>query len=168
MAMSLRNSAALLCAALALVACGHKAAADAPKPIPSGLLLDDKGVIMPLDKAIAQISFRPIVPSTDPIAIAVIPPLGNADTQDTRGIAFEYDAGGDTMVLSEWPGQTFRIVFGKHDASEKPCVPMIYSNNGVVWTTPSGLVMTLQPDGDTARAKVIREARALIARGACK
>jgi len=43
-----------------------------------------------------------------------------------------------------------------------------YMHNGVVWTTPHGIAMTLQPDGDATYATVEREARALLARGACR
>jgi len=121
-----------------------------------------------LQKAVRLVSFRPVLPAANPLAIAIIPPLGNEDTIATRGIAFEYDANGAPMLLSEWPAQSFRIAFGKRDATDPPCALVRYMHNGVVWTTPHGIAMTLQPDGDATYATVEREARALLARGACR
>ncbi len=113
--------------------------------------------------AIHLISFNPLLPVERIGAAAIIPPLGNDDTLANRGIAFEYATGGAKMLLSEWPPQNFRIAFAGRDASAAPCKPMAYKPFGVVWTTPKGLVLTLQPDATAAR--VAREARALIARG---
>jgi len=163
-----RRSIAAL-AALALAACAHGAQAPSDSPPPAtGLLIDKRGVVTTLQKAVRLVSFRPVLPAADPLAIAIIPPLGNEDTIATRGIAFEYDANGAPMLLSEWPAQSFRIAFGKRDATDPPCALVRYMHNGVVWTTPHGIAMTLQPDGDATYATVEREARALLARGACR
>jgi hypothetical protein len=171
----LRDLGAWLAAA-ALCACAHDGAAPTPAPSPtitpdakaSGLLIDQRGVATTLARAVRVISFKPFLPRAVFRAVAVIPPLGNEDTPANRGLAFEYVVGGRTMVLSQWPAQNFRIAFADHDVSATPCKPVPYSHNGVVWTTPHGLVMSLQPDGSAKVAQVASEARALIARGACR
>lgn len=165
---SARDLAALLIAC-ALIACGRSAPGPSDSPAPAtGLLIDGRGVPTTLAKAVRQISFRPVLPVPDPLAIAVIPPLGNQDTIATRGIAFEYDANGISMLLSEWPAQNFRIAFRALDATASPCTIVRYMHDGVVWTTPHGVVMSLQPDGEATIATVRREAQALLARGACR
>ena len=164
--------------ALALAACSN---ASAPAPSPSqvpthrarpdasatGLLLDQRGVAMPLAKAVREIAFRPFFPPVRYTAVAVIPPLGNDDLAANRGIAFEYGPRGSRHPLGV-AQQTFRITIAGHDATATPCKPVRYSQNGVVWTTPHGLVMTLQPDGTTTAAAIATRARALIAHGACR
>lgn len=163
--------------ALALAACTN-APAPAPTATPdgprtpdksaTGLLLDQRGVAMPLEKAVREIAFRPFLPPERYTAVAVIPPLGNDDSPANRGIAFEYGPRGAATILSEWPRQNFRISVAGRDATATPCMPVPYSRNGVVWTTPHGLVMTLQPDGKTSVAAIAERARTLIARGACR
>ncbi len=168
----LRRIAALL-ATLALAACAHDAPAQQPDPnavstpdaSASGMLLDGRGIAMPFEKAVHLISFKPFLPIEHADAVAVIPPLGSDDSLANRGIAFEFGANGAKMILSEWPAQNFRIAFAGHDASADPCKPVAYSHNGVVWTTPQGLVLTLQPDGGAKAARIVREANALIAHG---
>ncbi len=168
----LRRLAAPL-VALALAACAHPApvqetdpnAVRTPDASASGMLLDGRGVAMSFEKAVHLISFAPLLPIERVDAIAVIPPLGNDDSLANRGIAFEFTANGAKMILSEWPAQNFRIAFAGHDASAVSCKPVAYSHNGIVWTTPKGLVLTLQPDGGAKAARIAREANALIARG---
>ena len=123
---------------------------------------------MRLEDAVRRIGFRAFVPSAQLAAIAVIPPLGGDDTRQDRGIAFEYDAEGDALLLSQWPEQHFQIVVGKNDLTRLTCAPVPFKADGFIWTTHSALVMTLQPDGKVAPTRVAREARRLIASGACK
>lgn len=173
MVISLLRNLAVPIVALAFAACAHAVppsttspdAVRTPDSSATGMLLDGRGVAMPFGTAIHLISFKPYLPAERIGAVAVIPPLGSDDTLANRGIAFEYTKGGAKMILSEWPAQNFRIAFAGHDASAAPCKPVAYSHNGVVWTTPKGLVLTLQPDGGATAARVTREARALIARG---
>ncbi|HKE37382.1 MAG TPA: hypothetical protein VKB39_08115, partial [Candidatus Baltobacteraceae bacterium] len=102
----------LIAAAIALSACGggkqHEAAADATPP---PLLIDGRGTAMPLEQAVTHIGFRPYVPA-QAIAFAVLPPLGDLDTNEHRGLGVEYQAGRNAMLLSEWPKQGFSIQFG--------------------------------------------------------
>lgn len=157
----------LIAAAIALSACGggqqHAAAADATVP---PLLIDGRGTVMPLEQVVTHLAFRPYVPA-QAIAFAVLPPLGGADTNEHRGIAVEYQAGRNAMLLSEWPKQGFIIQFG-HGGALSECRPEHYSTTSVAWTTPGKLVMTVQPDGPVDETDVDREARRLIAAGACR
>lgn len=155
----------LIAAAIALSACGGQkhAASDATPP---PLLIDGRGITMPLEQVVTHIGFRPYVPD-QAIAFAVLPPLGDADTNEHRGIGIEYQAGRNAMLLSEWPKQGFSIGFG-HAGVLNECRPEHYSTTSVAWTTPGNLVMTLQPDGPIDASDVDREAQRLIRAGACR
>ncbi|MGZ3496925.1 MAG: hypothetical protein ACXWNK_10255 [Vulcanimicrobiaceae bacterium] len=165
--MRIITVAATLVLSAALGACSK---APAPEPASSAprLMIEDRGVTMRLEDAVRNIGFRAFVPSAQPAAIAVIPPLGGADTRENRGIAFEYDAGGDALLLSQWPEQRFQIAVGHDDLTQLICAPVPFKADGFIWTTHSALVMTLQPDGKVASARVAKEARRLIASGACR
>ena len=152
---------------LCVAACGHKQAAEEVSS-PPPLLLDERGTTMPFEQVVTHIAFRPFVPSSQVLAYAVLPPLGDLDTNEHRGIGIEYVVGGSAMVLSQWPRQRFDIAFGRGEAAVKPCTPTHYSTQAVAWTTARGLVMTLQPDGAVPPAAVEQEARRLIRSGACR
>lgn len=155
----------LIAAAIALSACGgqKQAASDATPP---PLLIDGRGTTMPLEQAVTHVNFRPYVPA-QAMAFAVLPPLGDTDTNEHRGIGVEYQTGRNAMLLSEWPKQGFSIQFG-HSGILGNCRPEHYSTTSVAWTTPGNLVMTLQPDGPVDAAEVNREAQRLIRAGACR
>jgi hypothetical protein len=156
----------LIVAAIALSACGGGGKHADSDGTPPPLLIDGRGTTMPLEKAVTHIAFRPYVPA-QAIAFAVLPPLGDLDTNEHRGIGVEYQAGRNAMLLSEWPKQGFSIAFG-HSGIVSDCKPAHYSTTSVAWTTPGNLVMTLQPDGPVNASDVDREARRLIAAGACR
>ena len=153
----------LIAAAIALSACGGQkhAAPDASTP---PLLIDGRGTTMPLEEAVTHIAFRPYVPA-QAIAFAVLPPLGDLDTNEHRGLGVEYLAGRNAMLLSEWPKQNFTIEFG-HSGALHECRPVHYSTTSVAWTSGK-LVMTLQPDGPADATTVDREAQRLVRAGAC-
>jgi hypothetical protein len=151
---------------LALCACGgHKPVQPASSAPP--LLLDGRGTVMPLEQVVTHLSFRPYVPE-QALEYAVLPPLGGADTDAHRGIGIEYVSGRTAMLLSEWPKQNFNIAFGAGRTMLSPCTPTHYSATAVGWTTPSNVLMTLQPDGPVRPRTVEREARRLIRAGACR
>jgi hypothetical protein len=154
-----------IAAVIALSACSgqNHPASDASMP---PLLIDGRGTTMPLEQVVTHIAFRPYVPA-QAIAFAVLPPLGNVDTNDHRGIGVEYLAGRNAMLLSEWPKQGYTIQFG-HRGAVHECRPEHYSTTSVAWTTPNGLVMTLQPDGPVDATGIDREAQRLIGAGACR
>lgn len=153
-------------AILFLSACGaqKQQAANAGATTPP-LLIDGRGTTMPLEQVVTHIAFRPYVPA-QAIAFAVLPPLGDSDTNEHRGIGVEYQAGHDAMLLSEWPRQRYAIQFGHSMLGE--CRPEHYSTTSVAWITPGKLVMTLQPDGPVGATDIDHEAQRLIAAGACE
>lgn len=152
----------------AMLGACSKTPAPEPSSSPPRLLIEDRGVTMRLEDAVRNIGFRAFIPSAQLAAVAVIPPLGGEDTREDRGIAFEYDAGGDALLLSQWPKQRFQIAVGDNDLTRFVCVPVPFKTDAFIWTTHSALVMTLMPDGKVAPARVEREARRLIASGACR
>ena len=152
---------------LPVAACAHKSSAPAQPSLPP-MLIDDRGIVMPLEQAVTKINYRPWVPHRQILKIAVIPPLGDLDTPDHRGIAFEYQFGSQAMLLSEWPKQNFTLLFlHGQDITFTPCTIAHYKIDGVAWTTKTKLAMTLQPDGNVNPKDVDAEARRLIAQGAC-
>ena len=148
----------LLCAA----GCAH--ATHAPAPAPQAtmpLLLDARGVRVPLESAVKQIAFRPFIPGPQIAAVALIPPLGGEDRRESHGVAIEYASAGDALVLSEWPRLGFRV-------TSSPCAPVAFKPDGLLWTTRNGLVMTLQADGTVEASRIVREAHRLLVAGACR
>ena len=154
-------------ACLCVCACAGRKAEPATTPPP--LLIDQRGTAMPLESAITHVSFRPFLPATSQVlAYAVLPPLGGPDTDANRGLGIEYEAGNNAMLLSEWPKQQFTIAFKRGEIALSNCTPTHYSAQALAWTTPSHVVVTLQPDGPVAAAQVEAEARRLIRAGACR
>ena len=131
------------------------------------LLIDQRGSMMPLEYAIKEIAFRPYMPQGKLLGVAVIPPLGGEDTRAHRGIAVEYVAGANAMVLSEWPKQHFELTFPHKDITTTPCDLAQYAETGYAWTSRGGLALTLQPDGSANQSAVEAEARRLMGAGAC-
>lgn len=123
---------------------------------------------MPLEQVVTHLAFRPYLPRAQTLAYAVLPPLGDLDIDAHRGIGIEYEAGHEALLLSEWPKQRFTIAFGHGEPALKTCVPTHYSDQALAWTTPSSLVLTLQPDGTVPSTDVDREALRLIRDGACR
>ncbi|HVA27489.1 MAG TPA: hypothetical protein VNF68_04880 [Candidatus Baltobacteraceae bacterium] len=152
----------------ALVACGHKGQVSPTASLPP-LLIDDRGISMPLEDAVTKIAYKPWIPPGQVLKYAVIAPLGGADTPANRGIAVEYEINGSAMLLSEWPKQNFSLLFLRSvDIALQPCVIAHFKSDGVGWTTHGALAMTLQPDGSVTPKAVEAEAHRLIANGACR
>jgi hypothetical protein len=157
---------------LFFTACAAKehAAAPAASSSPSATptpLINARGVTMPLEKAVHEIAFRPFIPRAQISAFAAIPPLGGTDKRESHGLAIEYARDGHTMLLSQWPRGNFEVAIGQRDITNRPCAPVAYSADGLLWTTRNGLVMTLQPDGTVAASSIALEARRLLHAGAC-
>ncbi len=148
----------------------HIGQAAAPTPSSAPLMIDDRGIVMPLEQAVTKISYRPwIPPEPHVLKYAVIPPLGDQDTPANRGVAIEYENNRMTWLLSEWPKQNFDLLFLRgQDITHAPCAVAHYKPDGVAWSTRGKLAMTLQPDGSVPAETVGSEARRLIAAGACK
>lgn len=162
------------CASIVALAACHAAtpaaASAAASPSLPPLLIDDRGISMPLEQVVTKISYRPWIPPRQALEFAVIPPLGDQDTPAHRGVAVEYVAPGhQPMLLSEWPKQNFTLLFlHSQDISVAPCTIAHYKADGVAWTSRGALAMTLQPDGAADSRAVEAEARRLLAAGACK
>lgn len=151
-------------ALLLATGCAHRG--PAPKqatPAPAAtLLIESKGVTMPLALARGTLVFRPVIPAGRIVQTAVIPPL-NVDEQRKHGIAIEYAAGGSVWLLSQWPASQAAAP----EMRRSPCAPARYKANGLLWTTQSGLVMTLEPDGSPAGAGVDAAARPIMTESGC-
>lgn len=162
----LLTSALLL---LVLTGC-QKGRAAAPAASLPPLMIDDRGMVMPLEQVVTNIAYRPwIPPGVQILKFAVIPPLGNNDTPAHRGVAVEYEDNHVAWLLSQWPKQNFTLLFLKgQDVTYAPCTVAHYKLDGVAWTTRGKLAMTLQPDGSVSAKAVDSEAGRLVAAGACK
>ena len=141
----------------------HRVDTASPPP----MLIDTLGVTMPLEQLVTKIAYRPYIPRVQALRFAAIPPLGGADTPDGRGIAIEYAAGKNAMVLSEWPSRHLPVTFDGVNVVLRPCTGERFDRSSVAWSSRSGLVMTLQPDGALPAGTVAAEARHLMASGAC-
>ncbi len=162
-----RIAAAVL--ACALAGCAHRSGANpAPSASLPPMLIDQRGITMPLEDAVKKIGFKAFLPPGQILAFAVIPPLGGNDTRENRGLAAEYVSGRVAMLLSEWPKQNFTLAFPRKDLTSTPCELAKYSETGFAWTSRGGLAMTLQPDGNVNSGAIEAEARRLIGAGACK
>ena len=140
----------------------HVATASLPP-----MLIDSRGATMPLERVVTKLAYRPYIPRTQGLQFAVIPPLGGADTPDRRGIAIEYAAGKNAMLLSEWPSRHLPVTFDGINIVLRTCTAERFDKSSVAWSSRSGLVMTLQPDGALPAATVAAEAHRLMASGAC-
>ena len=75
------------------------------------MLIDDRGTSMPLEQAITHVVFKPFIPAAQILGYAVLPPLGDLDTDAHRGLGIEYVSNNGAMLLSQWPKQDFVIAF---------------------------------------------------------
>jgi hypothetical protein len=157
-------AACMLCAA-----CGGKSGdVQSATPQPStGLLIQSRGVMMPLAAAVREADFSPFIPSAQIAGVAVIPPLSSDENKRHPGIAIEYENSGDALLLSQWPRAGLNITVGSDDVTHRPCAPVAYKADGLLWTTRTGRVMTLQPDGAVLPSRIAREADRLLRGGAC-
>jgi len=130
------------------------------------MLIDSRGVVMPAAQARSNIAFRPVVPA-GALAIAVVPPLGGTDSHATHGFAVEYKNGTHKLLLTQWPRNGMDVAVGDFNAVHRPCAPVAYKADGLLWATRNGLVMTLQPDGTVSGSRLASEARRLIAASGC-
>ena len=136
---------------------------ETPPPLAS-----QRGVSMPFDNAVRRIAFRPFVPSRQLVDVALIAPLTGDDVKANRGIAFEYASLGDALLLSEWPKPSRQLTAGAAlDLGGAPCRPEKFKEDGVLWSTHRGVIMTLQPDGKIKPLRIMKEAQRLVRVGAC-
>lgn len=143
----------------------HRSTAPEPTPTPD-TLVSHLGISTPFTKAVRGIAFRPYLPARQFLDVALVAPLNGDDVRENRGIAIEYVAGGQALVLSQWPMHG-DIQLGQQQLGASPCTLIKIKATSVMWTTRSRLLMTLQPDGKIKPSRIFAEARRLLARGAC-
>jgi hypothetical protein len=155
--------------AIALLCAGCGGGGDQPTPAPSPTpLVESRGVAMSLQDAVRKARFSPFIPSAQIVGVAALPPLSDDDKKRRLvGIGIEYESSGDALLLSQWPRAGLHIAVGTADVTSRPCAPVAYKADGLLWTTRNGRVMTLQPDGAVAPARIAREAGRLLRAGAC-
>lgn len=162
------TASALLLALLTGCAAGTGSNAQATPQPQATMLIESRGVVTPFTAAVKSIAFRPIVPSSQMAAVALIPPISGEDSRKTHGLAIEYAGRGDALLLSQWPRPNVAIEVDGTDITARPCAPVAYKTDGLIWSTRSGLVMTLQPDGKVPLSRLAREAHRLLAAGGCR
>ncbi len=121
------------------------------------------------------IAFAPFAPPRHIIAVALLPPFHGDDTRRNRGIGYEY-IGRDnrTYALAQWPlGGGTITGFATYEPALAACGSARTfrrgtTPNGIVWTTPRGVVMTLQADGANDARILEAEWTLLVRRGACR
>lgn len=162
-------AAPLIVMAVLCAACGSSKSSDSAQPAPSPtLLIQSRGVPVTLQAAVRKANFAPFIPSAQIAGVGLLPPLSDEPSKRRYvGIGIEYESNGDAMLLSQWPRAGFTIAVGPVDATSRPCTPVAYKPDGLLWTTHDGRVMTLQPDGTVLPSRVQREADRLLRAGAC-
>lgn len=143
----------------------HSATAAQPTPTPD-TLASHLGVSTPFETAVRGIAFRPYLPAHEFLDVALIAPLTGTDTRASRGIALEYVAAGQALVLSQWP-MPADLRLGQQEPAAIPCQVTAMKADTALWTTHGRVMMTLRPDGKVKPSRIFAEARRLLRRGAC-
>jgi hypothetical protein len=175
----MKNSLALAIGASAAISVAGCLPAPAqtsapPAPRPTSII-ERMGIPMNEPTARRGIAFGAFAPPRHILGVALLPPFHGDDTRANRGIAFEYDdLTGRRYVLAEWPANGGTVAhFPPLDTGGAGCPDAhMFSRgtgpNGIVWSTSSGLIMTLQADGANDARTLELEWRKLIRRGACR
>lgn len=169
--MRILPAAALVVLAFTMPGCSalkarlHNATASQPTPTPD-TLASHLGVSTPFEIAVRGIAFRPYLPARQFLEVALVAPLTGADTRANRGIALEYVAAGQALVLSEWP-MPANLRLGEQEPAAAPCQVTSMKADTAMWTTHGRMLMTLRPDGKVKPSRIFSEARRLLRRGAC-
>ncbi|MGD0474183.1 MAG: hypothetical protein ABSB70_13370 [Candidatus Velthaea sp.] len=145
-----------------------------PAPHPTSII-ERMGVVTNAAGARHGIAFVPFMPPRRILSVALLPPFHGDDTRANRGLGLEYeDLAARRYALAEWPANGGTLTrFAPLDQPELGCADArTFSRgtrpNGIVWSTSSGLIMTLQADGANDARTLELEWRKLIRRGACR
>jgi hypothetical protein len=155
-----------------LPAAAENPATPAPQPTS---IIERMGVTMTISAVRRAIAFRPFAPSRRILGVALLPPFHGEDVRPNRGIGFEYaDFAERRYALAEWPANGGTLAHFRALSPQEPDCPGAHTfsrerkPNGIVWSTPRGLIMTLQADGANDARTLELEWSKLIRRGACR
>jgi len=169
------NARAFLAAVLMLACSGCAAKAAAPQATPEPSLIATRGKSFPLSEARRKLAFRPYMPARDYIDVAMLPAFFGGDNPKNWGLGLEYSVNGKRFALSQWPqrGQSlvaYVAIKKEGDCTDVHTFPTQHAKraNGYIWSTPRGLVMTLQPDFNADRRAMAAEFRRLVRHGICR
>jgi hypothetical protein len=144
-------------------------------PHASTTIVERMGLAMSEARARHEIVFRPFAPPRRIVAVALLPPFHGDDVRANRGIGFAYlDDSGRRDAFAQWPAnggtvdQFALLDHGDPDCPDARTFPRATKPDGIVWSTPHGLVMTLQADGANDARTLNIEWRKLIRRGVCR
>jgi hypothetical protein len=160
--------------ALLLLAAAAPAFAQSPfGPDTAASPLALRGVITERGVAERSIAFRPFVPDSAPIEVALVPPFHGAQTVANEGIGYSYGRGGRNWILLQWRrnGGTlaaFPALPAERNCTDVHAVGGDAKPRGVAWATPRGLVFALTAEGPAEPATILTEFRRLVRRGACR
>jgi hypothetical protein len=161
---------------VALLGANVAAVADSANPAERSTIVARMGHEMSESAARHSIAFAPFSPPRHVLVVALLPPFRGADVKANRGIAFEYadDTATHRYALAQWPAHGGSIErFAPLRNGDAACTDArtfrrTEGPDGIVWSTPRGLVMTLQADGTNDARTLEAEWRKLILRGACR
>jgi len=169
------NARAVLAAVLIIACAGCAAKAAAPQATPEPTLISSRGKLFSLDEARRKVAFRPFLPARNYVDVAMLPAFFGGDNPKNWGIGLEYAVNGRRFALSEWPQRGQSLTAYASAKKEGECTDVhtfstenAHRANGYIWSTPRGVVMTLQPDFNADRRAVAAELRRLVRRGVCR
>jgi hypothetical protein len=169
------NARACLAAVLIIACAGCAAKAAAPQATPEPTLISSRGKSFSLDEARRKVAFRPFLPARGYVDVAMLPAFFGGDDPKNWGIGLEYAVNGKRFALSEWPERGQSLTAYTIAKKEGECTDVhtfltqhAQRANGYIWSTPRGLVMTLQPDFNADRRAMAAEFRRLVRRGICR
>ena len=98
--------------------------------------------------------------------------VGRLGVSTPERAALEYEERGRLYVLTQWPANGGSIdAFPALRALDPDCRDARVfpgAAQGIIWSTPSGIVATLRPDGASDAAVLVAEWHRLVRRGACR
>ena len=169
------NARAFLAAVLIFACAGCAAKAAPPQATPEPSLIASRGKSFSLAEARRKVAFRPFLPARDYVDVAMLPAFFGGDNPKNWGIGLEYAVNGKRFALSEWPQRGQSLTAYASAKKEGNCTDVhtfltqhAHRANGYIWSTPRGIVMTLQPDFNADRRAMAAEFHRLERRGVCR
>jgi hypothetical protein len=159
-------------AALCVVPAGAQLEVFSGKPL---MIIDNLGYTMSEQDAMERITFRPFVPTTNYLEVALLPAFhgDDKDHPENRGIGYEYTMSQHTFVLREWPQAGGGLDKYPPAPAVGKCTDLhvilgtASKPHGYAWTT-GALVFAVQPDPPTDTKPLKAELSRLVQHGACR